>query len=489
MPVDALYVRITQWKRTIMSNLVLIADDDDSLRHILAATLEKSGYDTLKARNGRETLASVKSADIDVILLDIWLGDANGLELIEEIQKYNNTASIIIITAHGTTQTAIDAAKQRAYWYLTKPIDQRQLLDLVSRAAAATTQTKNVKTSVLPDVDRQGRMVGQSPAMQEVYLKIGRAAVSDETVLVLGESGTGKELVAQLIHQNSHRSHNPFVVVDCGAMPSSLIESALFGHVKGAYTDAHTARTGKFQQADSGTIFLDEIGELPIEVQMKLLRVLQEREVEPMGGTETHSVDVRIIAATNRLLETAIAQKAFREDLYYRLNVIPISLPPLRERKEDIPELIDLFTHRFVEEYQLSEIRISTEVVKLLTAYEWPGNVRELENAIKRALVMCSGQMLLPEHFDPILNQPSPLGQQGNLDTQIYALLHAYMEQHMESEAPPGELYTEIRAIFEKPLFKIVLEHTNGNRSKAADILGINRNTLHTKLVEYKLVS
>lgn len=472
-----------------MSNLVLIADDDDSLRHILAATLDRAGYDTFKARNGSETLAAVKSADIDVILLDIWLGDANGLELIEEIQKYNSTASIIVITAHGTTQTAIDAAKQRAYWYLTKPIDQKQLLDLVSRAAAATNQAKNVKTSVLPDVDRQGRMVGQSPAMQEVYLKIGRAAVSDETVLVLGESGTGKELVAQLIHQNSHRAHNPFVVVDCGAMPSNLIESALFGHVKGAYTDAHTARTGKFQQADSGTIFLDEIGELPIEVQMKLLRVLQEREVEPMGGTETHAVDVRIIAATNRRLETAIAQKAFREDLYYRLNVIPISLPPLRERKEDIPELIDLFTHRFVEEYQLPEIRISTEVVKQLSAYELPGNVRELENAIKRALVMCSGQMLLPEHFDPILNQPSPVSQQGNLDTQIYALLHAYVEQYMESEAPPGKLYAEIREIFEKPLFKIVLEHTNGNRSKAADILGINRNTLHTKLVEYKLVT
>ena len=473
-----------------MSNIVLIADDDDSLRHILAATLEKAGYDTLKARNGSETLAVVKSADIDVILLDIWLGDANGLELIEEIQKYNNTASIIIITAHGTTQTAIDAAKQRAYGYLTKPIDQKQLLDLVARAAAATNQTKNLKTSVLPDVDRQGRMVGQSPAMQEVYLKIGRAAVSDETVLVLGESGTGKELVAQLIHQNSHRAHNPFVVVDCGAMPSSLIESALFGHVKGAYTDAHTARTGKFQQADSGTIFLDEIGELPIEVQMKLLRVLQEREVEPMGGTETHAVDVRIIAATNRRLETAIAQKAFREDLYYRLNVIPISLPPLRERKEDIPELIDLFIHRFVEEYRLPEIRISTEVVKLLTAYAWPGNVRELENAIKRALVMCSGQMLLPEHFDPILNRPTPVAdQQGSLDTQIYALLHAYVEQYMESETPVGELYAEIREIFEKPLFKIVLEHTNGNRSKAADILGINRNTLHTKLVEYKLVS
>jgi DNA-binding NtrC family response regulator len=473
-----------------MSNLVLIADDDDSLRHILAATLEKAGYDTLKARDGAETLACVKETNVDVILLDIWLGDANGLELIEDIQQYNSTASIIIITAHGTTQTAIDAAKQRTYWYLTKPIDQRQLLDLVSRAAAATNQTKNVKASTTSiDVDGQGRMVGQSPAMQEVYHKIGRAAVSDETVLVLGESGTGKELVAQLIHQNSRRVHNPFVVVDCGAMPSSLIESALFGHVKGAYTDAHSARKGKFQQADSGTIFLDEIAELPIEAQMKLLRVLQEREVEPMGGTETHAVDVRIIAATNRRLETAIAQKSFREDLYYRLNVIPISLPPLRERKEDILELIDLFTRQFVEEYQLSEIGISTEVVKQLTTYDWPGNVRELENAIKRALVMCSGQMLLPEHFNPILEKSTPISEPGNLNAQVHAMLQAHIEQYMESDVPLGELYAEIREVFEKPLFKIVLEHTNGNRSKASDILGINRNTLHTKLVEYKLVS
>ena len=472
-----------------MPNLVLIADDDNSLREILAATLRKAGYQTLKARNGAETLACVKETNVDVILLDIWLGDANGIELIEDIQRHNSTASIIIITAHGTTQTAIDAAKQRAYGYLTKPIDQRQLLDLVSRAAAATNQTKNVKTSTASvDVEAQGKMVGQSPAMQDVYHKIGRAAVSDETVLVLGESGTGKELVAQLIHQNSHRAHNPFIVVDCGAMPSSLIESALFGHVKGAYTDAHTARKGKFQQADSGTIFLDEIGELPIEVQMKLLRVLQEREVEPMGGTETHAVDVRIIAATNRRLETAITQKTFREDLYYRLNVIPISLPPLRDRNEDIPALIELFTRRFVEEYKLQEIGISAEVVKRLIAHEWPGNVRELENAIKRALVMCSGQMLLPEHFDPILEKPGTTNESGDLDAQIYSLLRAYIQAYMESETATEELYADIRAVFEKPLFKIVLEHTNGNRSKASDILGINRNTLHTKLVEYNLV-
>ena len=470
-----------------MSNLVLIADDDDSLRHILAATLEKAGYKTLKAGNGAETLARVKTEDIDVILLDIWLGDTNGLELIEDIQQHNSTVSIIIITAHGTTQTAIDAAKRRAYSYLTKPIDQKELISLVSRAADAANQAKNLKTSTSPAFDSQGKMVGQSAVMQEVYLKIGRAAVSDETVLVLGESGTGKELVAELIHQNSPRSQNPFVVVDCGAMPSNLIESALFGHVKGAYTDAHSARKGKFEQADSGTIFLDEIGELPIEVQTKLLRVLQEREVEPMGGTATHAVDVRIIAATNRRLETAITQKAFREDLYYRLNVIPISLPPLRERKEDIPELIDLFTCQFVEEYQLPEIGISTEVIKQLTAYDWPGNVRELENAIKRALVMCSGQMLLPEHFDTIFEKAVPINEPGNLDAQVHALLQAHVEQCMESDAPLRELYTEIREIFEKPLFKIVLTHTNGNRSKAADILGINRNTLHTKLVEYKI--
>lgn len=470
-----------------MSNLVLIADDDDSLRHILAATLEKAGYKTVKAGNGAETLARVKTEDIDVILLDIWLGDANGLELIEDIQQHNSTASIIIITAHGTTQTAIDAAKRRAYGYLTKPIDQKELISLVSRAADAANQTKNLKTSTSPAFDRQGKMVGQSAVMQEVYLKIGRAAVSDETVLVLGESGTGKELVAELIHQNSPRSQNPFVVVDCGAMPSNLIESALFGHVKGAYTDAHSARKGKFEQADSGTIFLDEIGELPIEVQTKLLRVLQEREVEPMGGTVTHAVDVRIIAATNRRLETAITQKTFREDLYYRLNVIPISLPPLRERKEDIPELIDLFTRQFVEEYQLSEIGISTEVIKRLTVYDWPGNVRELENAIKRALVMCSGQLLLPEHFDTIFEKATPISEPGNLDAQVHALLQAHVEQCVASDAPLGELYTEIREIFEKPLFKIVLAHTNGNRSKAADLLGINRNTLHTKLVEYKI--
>lgn len=483
-----------------MKNVVLIADDDESLRRVLTAVLQKAGYQTLSARNGKETLATVKKTAVDVILLDIFLGDANGLELIETLQRFNSTASIIIITAHGTTQTAIDAAKQRAYGYLTKPVDKKQLLDLVARAASATNQTQSALRNVSRRRDSQAaieialqeRIVGQSVAMQVVYQMIGRAAVSDETVLILGESGTGKELVSQLIHQNSPRADNPFVVFDCGAIPPTLIESALFGHVKGAYTDAHTSRKGKFEQADTGTIFLDEIGELPAEVQVKLLRVLQEREVEPVGSNERRTVNVRIIAATNSRLEQAVEQKLFREDLYYRLNVVPILLPPLRERKEDIPELVSLFTRRFVEEYSLPAIGVSSEVLQQLTAYEWPGNVRELENAIKRALVMCAGQMLLIEHFPHVgphvgqdtLQYEIPL----KVDAHIDALLRAEFEGYLENaEAGEGALYGQVRALFEKPLFRIVLEHTGGNRSKAAELLGINRNTLHTKLAEYGL--
>lgn len=474
-----------------MSYSVLIADDDHSLRSVLSAALNKAGYHTVKARNGKEAIECVQKDEFDVILLDIFLGDADGLELIESIQELNPAAAIIVITGHGTTQTAIDAAKRQAYSYLTKPVDRNELLDLVDRAASAASITKEETeigaAQTAQSIDGQGRMVGQSPIMQAVYQIIGRAAVSDETVLIMGESGTGKELVAELIHQNSPRSDNPFVVVDCSAIPPSLIESTLFGHVKGAFTDAHADRKGKFEQADSGTIFLDEVGELPIDVQMKLLRVLQEREIEPVGSDKTQSVNVRIIAATNRQLDTVISQKKFRDDLYYRLNVITITLPPLRERKEDIPELIDLFTSRFAQEYQLPKIGISSETIKKLIEYEWPGNVRELENAIKRALVMCSGQMLLTEHFSQIFDKPisdSTIDNQ-NPDQQIQTLLQGEVERYLESDADAGQLYAAIRSVFEKPLFEIVLKHTDGNRSKASEILGINRNTLHTKLNEY----
>lgn len=474
-----------------MSYSILIADDDNSLRQVLSAALNKAGYNTIKARNGKEAIECIHNNEIDVILLDIFLGDADGLELIESIQEINPTVAIIIITGHGTTQTAIEAAKRRAYGYLTKPVDREELLDLVERAAAAVSITKKETgdTQEADSIDAQGRMVGKSSAMQAVYQIIGRAAVSDETILIMGESGTGKELVAELIHQNSQRSDNPFVVVDCSAIPPSLIENTLFGHVKGAFTDAHTDRKGKFEQADSGTIFLDEVGELPIDVQMKLLRVLQERKIEPVGSNDTRSVNVRIIAATNQKLETAITEKTFRDDLYYRLNVVPISLPPLRERREDIPDLIDLFTSRFAQEYQIPKIGISSETIDKLIEHEWHGNVRELENAIKRALVMCSGQMLLPEHFSEIFDKPvlETNVDNQNLDSQMQSLLKGQVAHLLESDVDDGQLYAKIRAIFEKPLFEIVLEHTDGNRSKASEILGINRNTLHTKLNEYDI--
>lgn len=475
-----------------MSYSILIADDDHNLRLVLSTTLEKAGYHTVKARNGKETIDCVQKDEFDVILLDIFLGDADGLELIESIQQLNPTAAIIIITGHGTTQTAIEAAKRQAYSYLTKPVDRNVLLNLVERAAAAASITKEeteiATAKTAQSIDGQVKMVGQSPAMQTVYQIIGRGAVSDETVLIMGESGTGKELVAKLIHENSLRCDNPFVVVDCSAIPPSLIESTLFGHVKGAFTDAHTDRKGKFEQADSGTIFLDEVGELPIDVQMKLLRVLQEREIEPVGSNETRPVNVRIIAATNQKLDTAILEKTFRDDLYYRLNVITIMLPPLRERKEDIPELIDLFTVQFAQEYQLPKISISSETIKKLIEYDWPGNIRELENAIKRALVMCSGQMLLTEHFSQLFEKtPDSSMVQQDSEQQIYGLLQGEVARYLEVDGDVGQLYAAIRSIFEKPLFEIVLEHTEGNRSKASEILGINRNTLHTKLNEYEI--
>jgi two-component system, NtrC family, nitrogen regulation response regulator GlnG len=478
-----------------MNHSILIADDEDSIRFVLTKALQKEGYQIFAASNAAEVIDCLRAEAIDVILLDIFLGDVNGLELMEQLQQINETAAIIIITGHGTTQTAIEAAKRRAYDYVTKPFELRSVIELVSRAVNAADQAKAAMEATpdisAPSVSTQPeegtQIVGESPAMHVVYQIIGRAAISDETVLIIGESGTGKELVAQLIHQNSQRADQPFVVFDCSAVPETLIESALFGHVKGAYTGADAARQGKFEQADGGTIFLDEVGELPIEVQMKLLRVLQEREVEPVGSNQRRRVNVRVVAATHRRLDLAIHDGEFREDLYYRLNVIPVYLPPLRERKDDIPDLVELFINRFAQEYQRPKTAISPEAFKGLMTYDWPGNVRELENTIKRALVLCSGQVLLPEHFPQLSDGPKMLtaNDTTDFDNQLYTLLQGQANQYLESGKSDGSLHAEIRAAFEKPLFEIVLERTGFNRSKAASLLGINRNTLHSKMEEY----
>ena len=400
-----------------MNHSILIADDDESIRFVLTKALQKEGYRIFCARNGSEAVDLLRSKPIDVILLDIFMPDANGLDLIETIQEINSTVSIIIVTAHGTTQIAIEAAKRRTYDYITKPFDIIAVTDLVARAAYAANQAKqtlaglesnqertlNTDTAAASSAEEDARfqIVGESPAMHVVFQIIGRAAMLDETMLIMGESGTGKELVARAIHQNSRRAEASFVVVDCSAVPPGLIESTLFGHVRGAFTGADADRQGKFKQAHGGTIFLDEVGELPTEVQMKLLRVLQEREVEPVGSNVSSHVDVRVIAATNRQLDLAIQKGAFREDLFYRLNVVPIYLTPLRERKQDIRDLIDSFIRRFAGDYNLPEASISPEAFEMLVNYDWPGNVRELENTLKRALVMCSGHVPSAGTFSP----------------------------------------------------------------------------------------
>ncbi len=479
-----------------MTHTILIADDDDSIRFVLEKALQKEGYHTFSARNGKETVDLLQSETIDTIFLDIFMPDVNGLELIEELQEINKAASIIVITAHGTTQTAIEAAKRHAYDYVTKPFDLQEIIPLVSRAVYAANQTKTAMAEDSPakdsDVPQHGedagtQIVGESDAMHAIYLTIGRAAISDETVLIMGESGTGKESIAKAIHQNGKRAEEAFVVVDCSAIPSDLIESALFGHVKGAYTGADTARQGKFEQADRGTIFLDEVGELPIEVQMKLLRVLQEREVEPIGSNEIRRVDVRVVAATNRRLDLAIQDGSFREDLFYRLNVVPIFLPPLRERKEDIPDLVDFFMARYARDYDQPKGTISPEAFKLLMVHDWPGNVRELENSLKRALVMCAGQVLLPEHFPELSGNPTVSATKAptGFDSRLASLMSERVDEFIESGAPAGSLHAEIRIAVEKPLFEFILQRTGWNRRKAAEILGINRNTLHSKMEEY----
>ena len=479
-----------------MAHAILIADDNDSIRFVLEKALQKEGYRTFSARNGKETVDLLRSEAIDTIFLDIFMPDVNGLELIEELQEINKTASIIVITAHGTTQTAIEAAKRHAYDYVTKPFDLQEICPLVSRAVYAADQAKTAMAEDSPldesiasqdGEDAGTQIVGESDAMHAIYLTIGRAAISDETVLIMGESGTGKESIAKAIHQNSKRADEAFVVVDCSAIPADLIESALFGHVKGAYTGADTARQGKFEQADRGTIFLDEVGELPIEVQMKLLRVLQEREVEPIGSNEIRQVDVRVVAATNRRLDLAIQEGAFREDLFYRLNVVPIFLPPLRERKEDIPDLVDFFMSRYAQDYDQPKGTISPEAFKLLMVYDWPGNVRELENSLKRALVMCAGQVLLPEHFPELSGNavPSVTKAVRGFESRLASLMSERVDELIESGASSGSLHAEIRVAVEKPLFAFILERTGWNRRKAAEILGINRNTLHSKMEEY----
>ncbi|MBI3624862.1 MAG: nitrogen regulation protein NR(I) [Candidatus Rokubacteria bacterium] len=463
---------------------ILIADDEDGLRWVLEKGLKQTGYRVTAVKDGEAALQEAGAEPFDLIFLDIRMPGVDGLTLLGKIREARPDAQVIIMTAHGTMETAIQAMQRGAYDYLAKPFDIDEVLLLAERALSARRlgqEVSRLKTG-LQEVWEFGALVGRHPRMQEVYKTIGRVASSDVTVLLRGESGTGKELVARAIHHYSRRAGRPFVAVSGAAIPGNLLESELFGHERGAFTDAKERKLGKLELAHGGTLYLDEVGDMPLDLQAKLLRVLQERVFERVGGHDPIRVDLRVLAATNRDLEAMMSEGRFREDLFYRLNVVTLALPLLRDRREDIPLLADHFLAKYAGD--LGERALAPEALDRLVGYDWPGNVRELENVIQRAMVMAGAGVILPEHL-PI----------GPVSARATVTADATLEEVIEKKLaecvrglggrPGANLYELMVGLVEKPLLRAVLRETQGNQVKAAALLGINRNTLRKKLKEH----
>ena len=465
---------------------ILVVDDEESIRWALRKALEREGYRVVLASDGAEALARATESGIDLVLMDIKMPGSDGFETLTRIKEIRPNLPVIIMTAFGTLQAAVQAMKRGAYDHITKPFDFDELLILVRRAFEVhdlTEQVARMEGGRGQAFDFEG-VVGLCPAMQQIFKLVGKMASSDLTVLIRGESGTGKELLARAIHYNSRRLARPFVAVNCAAIPRDLLESELFGHEKGAFTGASALRRGKFELAEGGTLFLDEIGDMDLGLQAKILRVLQERQFERVGGERPLSADVRVIAATNQDLETAVTQKSFREDLYYRLNVVGINLPPLRGRREDIPLLVSHFLRLFAEEQGEEAKAVSPEALELMLAYDWPGNVRELENAVKRACVLAATSLILPEHLPAVLarSEESGAGSSSSFERMLHQAIGAELQRLKEER--DGQIYPHFLVALERPLLLQVLERTRGNQLRAAELLGINRNTLRKKLRE-----
>jgi two-component system, NtrC family, nitrogen regulation response regulator GlnG len=462
---------------------ILVADDEESIRWVLGKALTKQGFKVDLAADGKEALEMFRHNHYDMAVLDIKMPGISGLELLRRFQEEKPGLLTVIMTAESTMKNAIEAMKLGAYDYITKPFDLDALDAIIlkaNKATAVSDQVNLLKEELREHYQLDRNIIGNSQPMQQVYKMLGKVAPSDVTVLVTGESGTGKELIARAIHFNSPRLGKPFLALNCAAIPRELLESELFGHEKGSFTGATERKTGKFEQANGGTLFLDEIGDMPLELQAKLLRVLQEKEVTRTGGNSTIQVDVRIVAATNQDLKNKVRSKEFREDLYYRLNVVPLELPPLRERREDIPLLIDYFLQHAVEELGVSTKGCTVETIKLLQGYAWPGNVRELENAIQRATLLSSDPLLTPADF-PILGESSHKDEPNNsLEALIANKLQSSLALMDVNELV--NLYDMVLQQMERPLIQIVLDKTRGNQVRTAEILGINRNTLRKKI-------
>jgi two-component system, NtrC family, nitrogen regulation response regulator GlnG len=463
---------------------VLIADDEDGLRWVLEKGLRQAGYEVTAVRDGDTALRAFAEAPFDLVFLDVRMPGTDGLTVLAKLREVQPDAHVIVMTAHGTMETAIQAMQRGAYDYLAKPFDLDEVLLLAERALTAgrlTQEVARLKTG-LQEVWEFGALIGRHPRMQEVYKTIGRIAASDVTVLLRGESGTGKELVARAIHHYSRRAGRPFVAVSSAAIPGTLLESELFGHERGAFTDAKERKLGKLELAHGGTLFLDEIGDMPQELQTKLLRALQERTIERVGGHESIRIDVRVLAATNRDLETMMREGRFREDLFYRLNVVALTLPPLRERRRDVPLLVEHFLAKYAVE--LGERGVAPEALDRLVGHEWPGNVRELENVVQRAMVMATSGVILPEHL-PI--GPVSAAASVAIDATLEEIIERKLLECVRGlrEHTSANLYDLMIGLVEKPLLRAVLRETSGNQVRAAHILGINRNTLRKKLTEH----
>ncbi len=461
---------------------IQLIEDDSGIAAALKKELYAEGYDVTIAARGDEGLAAAANEPCDLVITDLKMPGLSGLELVERLHTAKPKLPIIMITAFGTTETAIEATKLGAYDYLLKPFDTAELLKLVATAVASSRMMSEPLELGTAEPSRSA-IIGSCRAMQAIYKEIGRVAATPVTVLIRGETGTGKELVARAIYQHSHRAAQPFIAVNCAAIPETLLESELFGHERGSFTGAHARRIGRFEQANRGTIFLDEIGDLSPGTQVKLLRILQEKYLQRVGGNEKIPVDVRVLAATHRDLETAMKERLFREDLFYRLSSVTISLPPLRERAEDIPELVKYSLQRSALEIGVQSPSIQPEALGFLQTRSWPGNVRELENVVRHTLLLARGYPVSLEHAQQAyarVQRPMPNSEQT---------LSGYFTDLL-TRARRGEL-PDARASMieemERELFSRAIGMANGNQAKAARWLGVSRTTMREKLLHFGL--
>jgi len=456
---------------------VLIVDDEPNLRKILQAQLQRDGYDVMTAEDGAQGLSLLRENHIDLVITDLKMPKIDGMTLLREALKENPDLPIVMITAHGTVETAVEALKTGAFDYLTKPFDKDEVRQIVGKALRTKQLSDEEATRQAVSGARFG-IIGSSPGILEIYSILERVADTPTTVLITGESGTGKELVARALHENGARKDKPFIKVNCAAIPEELIESELFGYERGAFTGAVTSKPGRFELANGGTLFLDEIGEVPVEMQVKLLRALQESEFERVGGIKTIRVDVRLVAATNRDLKKLIQNGNFREDLFYRLNVVPIRLPALRERGVDIPALVDHFLAKFNDRLKKHTSGVEADAMEILSTYPWPGNIRELENVIERAVLFCDATRLrvqdLPHEVRGApVTIPPPTG--ADLDAALSA--EGGLKEHVKVAM----------SRLERELVSRALQQTSGNVTHAARLLKISRKGLQLKMKELGL--